>query len=56
MTSVHVDHGPMAPGMARLGPAVRTKDGENLLRRIAGTRIRQNGCAAASYAALYANV
>jgi pyruvate/2-oxoacid:ferredoxin oxidoreductase alpha subunit len=56
MTSVHADHGPTAPGMARLGPAVRTKDGENLLRRIAGTRIRQNGCAAASYAALYANV
>ena len=40
----------------RLQRAIRTPDGEKFLRGIAGTRVRQNGCAAAAYAALYANV
>ncbi|HXA62385.1 MAG TPA: hypothetical protein VNW94_24815 [Streptosporangiaceae bacterium] len=34
----------------------RTPDGERLLAQLAGTRMRLNGCAAAAYAALYANV
>jgi pyruvate/2-oxoacid:ferredoxin oxidoreductase alpha subunit len=52
MTTVHVESGlPAGPG-----PAIRTPDGERLLNSIAGTRIRHNGCAAAAYAALYANV
>ena len=40
----------------RLQRAIRTPEGEKFLRGLAGTRIRQNGCAAAAYAALYANV
>jgi pyruvate flavodoxin/ferredoxin oxidoreductase-like protein len=52
MTTVHVEGGlPIRPG-----PGIRTPDGERFLNGIAGTRIRQNGCAAAAYAALYANV
>src|SRR5712691_3248483 len=52
MTSVHADIGTPP----RLQRAIRTPDGEKFLRGIAGTRVRQNGCAAAAYAALYANV
>src|SRR5258705_2312984 len=52
MTTVHADPGG-APGLQR---AFRTAEGEEFLRGIAGTRVRQNGCAAAAYAALYANV
>ena len=52
MTSVHVDVG----RPPRLQRAIRTAEGERFLRGIAGTRVRQNGCAAAAYAALYANV
>ena len=51
MTSVPVDAGP-----PRLQRAIRTPEGETFLRGLAGTRVRQNGCAAAAYAALYANV
>src|SRR4029078_13179572 len=51
MTSVPVDAGP-----PRLQRAIRTPEGETSLRGLAGTRVRQNGCAAAAYAALYANV
>jgi pyruvate ferredoxin oxidoreductase alpha subunit/oxalate oxidoreductase subunit alpha len=35
---------------------IRTPEGERFLAGLAGTKIRQNGCAAAAYAALYANV
>ena len=65
MSSVPVDPGlPLGPptgstgptGPARLQPAIRTPDGISFLRGLAGTRVRQNGCAAAAYAALYANV
>jgi len=56
MTTVHVDHGLASGDLARLKPGIRTPDGEQFLRGIAGTRVRQNGCAAAAYAALYANV
>src|ERR1700751_2662075 len=52
MTSVHVDPGPTP----RLQRAIRTPEGERFLAGLAGTRVRQNGCAAAAYAALYANV
>ena len=48
--------GPTGPGAARLQPAIRTPEGISFLRGLAGTRVRQNGCAAAAYAALYANV
>jgi pyruvate ferredoxin oxidoreductase alpha subunit/oxalate oxidoreductase subunit alpha len=34
----------------------RTADGENFLEKQAGQRVRMNGCAAAAYAAMYANV
>src|SRR2546429_4150387 len=51
MTSV-----PAAAMPPRLQRAIRTHEGETFLRGIAGTRVRQNGCAAAAYAALYANV
>jgi pyruvate ferredoxin oxidoreductase alpha subunit/oxalate oxidoreductase subunit alpha len=69
MTTVHPGTG--APGLAdaaaatvltpgaapgRLAAGIRTPDGERFLEGLAGTRIRQNGCAAAAYAALYANV
>src|SRR5487761_14677 len=56
MSIVHVDHGSAGPGPARLAAGIRTPDGEQFLDGIAGTRVRQNGCGAASYAALYANV
>src|SRR5229473_91600 len=52
MTTVHADAG-RPPRLAR---AIRTPEGERFLNGIAGTRVRQNGCAAAAYAALYANV
>src|SRR6516165_1004041 len=55
MTSVHVDPGSV-DGTPRLQRAIRTPEGERFLRGLAGTRVRQNGCAAAAYAALYANV
>src|SRR5437879_4802209 len=55
MTTVHADTGGVA-GPPRLQRAIRTAEGEKFLCRIAGTRVRQNGCAAAAYAALYANV
>jgi pyruvate/2-oxoacid:ferredoxin oxidoreductase alpha subunit len=38
------------------GPGTRTPDGERFLAGLAGTSKRLNGCAAAAYAALYANV
>ena len=62
MSTVHVNPGlPLGPpsgpmGPARLQPAIRTPEGISFLRGLAGTRVRQNGCAAAAYAALYANV
>ena len=52
MTTVHV--GIASP--PRLQRAIRTPEGERFLAGLAGTRVRQNGCAAAAYAALYANV
>ena len=52
MTTVHVGVG----SPPRLKRAIRTPEGERFLAGIAGTRVRQNGCAAAAYAALYANV
>jgi len=52
MTSVPVN----AVSPPRLQRAIRTPEGEKFLRGLAGTRVRQNGCAAAAYAALYANV
>ena len=45
-----------APVPGRLARGIRTPDGERFLADLAGTRVRQNGCAAAAYAALYANV
>ncbi len=59
MSTVHVD--PAAPfgeagGPARLQAGIRTAEGISFLRGLAGTRVRQNGCAAAAYAALFANV
>ena len=58
MSTVHVDPGRRSagPGSPRLGPAIRTPEGISFLRGLAGTRMRLNGCAAAAYAALYANV
>ena len=59
MSSAPVDLGmPLGEpgGPARLQPAIRTPEGIAFLRGLAGTRVRQNGCAAAAYAALYANV
>src|ERR1700687_3646355 len=52
MTTVNVGVGTPP----RLNRAIRTPDGERFLAGLAGTRVRQNGCAAAAYAALYANV
>src|SRR5256885_6384049 len=54
MTTVHVEGG--WPGQPGYGPGIRTPDGEQMLAGLAGTRKRLNGCAAAAYAALYANV
>ena len=56
MSEVHIDLGLPPPAPPRLKPAIRTPAGEKFLRGLAGTRVRQNGCAAAAYAALYANV
>jgi pyruvate ferredoxin oxidoreductase alpha subunit/oxalate oxidoreductase subunit alpha len=68
MTTVHPPGSPgladpmppsvLAPpaGPAKLERGIRTPDGERFLEGLAGTRVRQNGCAAAAYAALYANV
>ena len=56
MSTVHVDPGIPLGEPPRLQPAVRTPEGIAFLRGLAGTRVRQNGCAAAAYAALYANV
>src|SRR5260370_42661734 len=52
MTTGHAEMG----RPPRLQRAIRTPEGERFLRGLAGTRVRQNGCAAAAYAALYANV
>jgi pyruvate/2-oxoacid:ferredoxin oxidoreductase alpha subunit len=46
--------GKIEPGRLRAG--IRTAEGVRFLRGLAGKRVRQNGCAAAAYAALYANV
>jgi pyruvate/2-oxoacid:ferredoxin oxidoreductase alpha subunit len=54
MTTVHVE-GAWAQE-PDYGPGSKTPDGIALLDRLAGTRKRLNGCAAAAYAALYANV
>jgi pyruvate/2-oxoacid:ferredoxin oxidoreductase alpha subunit len=54
MTTVQVaGRAAQGPGY---GPGSRTPDGERMLADLAGTRKRLNGCAAAAYAALYANV
>jgi hypothetical protein len=53
MTSAGVEG---AQPAARLGRAIRTADGERFLAGLAGQKLRLNGCAAAAYAALYANV
>ena len=53
MTSVHVAGSQPA---ARLSRAIRTDDGERFLAELARQKLRLNGCAAAAYAALYANV
>src|SRR5258708_40333817 len=53
MTSVHVEGGRAAAGLER---GIRTPDGERFLAELAGQKQRLNGCAAAAYAALYANV
>jgi len=55
MTTVHVEGGRPGPE-ARLARGIRTADGERFLAGLAGQRQRLNGCAAAAYAALYANV
>jgi pyruvate/2-oxoacid:ferredoxin oxidoreductase alpha subunit len=51
---VHTDA--PAPGSVMLERAERTPDGAEFLTGIEGTKIRMNGCAAAAYGALYANV
>lgn len=43
-------------GGEQFGPGIRTPDGTAFLTDLAGQRRRLNGCAAAAYAALYANV
>src|SRR5580704_5617663 len=54
MTTVHVEGGwSQEPAY---GPGLRTPDGVRRLAELAGARKRLNGCAAAAYAALYANV
>jgi pyruvate/2-oxoacid:ferredoxin oxidoreductase alpha subunit len=54
MTTVQVaGRAAQGPGY---GPGSRTPDGERMLADLAGRRKRLNGCAAAAYAALYANV
>ena len=54
MTTVHVEGA--WPRRGAYGPGIRTEDGERFLTALAGTKKRLNGCAAAAYAALYANV
>src|SRR6516165_8904266 len=54
MTTVHVGGGRAQE--PDYGPGSRTPDGIAMLDSLAGTRKRLNGCAAAAYAALYANV
>src|SRR5260370_29280614 len=59
MSAVHVEPGlPYGEwgGPARLQAGIRTPEGISFLRGLGGTRVRQNGCAAAAYAALFANV
>src|SRR6266571_8726701 len=60
MTTAHVQGAiagqPAQVLPARLAAGIRTADGERFLAGLAGTRKRLNGCAAAAYAALYANV
>jgi pyruvate ferredoxin oxidoreductase alpha subunit/oxalate oxidoreductase subunit alpha len=53
MSTVHVEGAWQQPDY---GPGSRTPDGERMLAQLAGTRKRLNGCAAAAYAAMYANV
>jgi pyruvate/2-oxoacid:ferredoxin oxidoreductase alpha subunit len=52
MPTVHVEGG----RPVWLDRAERTPEGTQVLNEIAGTRMRLNGCAAAAYGALYANV
>jgi pyruvate ferredoxin oxidoreductase alpha subunit/oxalate oxidoreductase subunit alpha len=54
MTTVHVEG--LGENPVKLNAPIRTPDGERFLDELAGKRIRQNGCGAAAYAALYANV
>src|SRR5246127_1113375 len=54
MTTVHVEGG--WSQQPAYGPGLRTEAGQQRLAELAGTRKRLNGCAAAAYAALYANV
>jgi pyruvate ferredoxin oxidoreductase alpha subunit/oxalate oxidoreductase subunit alpha len=54
MTTVHVEGA--SEQEPDYGPGSRTPDGERMLADLAGARKRLNGCAAAAYAALYANV
>src|SRR5260370_35557140 len=54
MTTVHVE-GAWAQE-PDYGPGSRTPDGIKMLAGLAGTRKRLNGCPAAAYAALFANV
>ena len=57
MTTVHVEGGQAGQvPLTRLARGSRTPDGVRLLTELAGTSMRLNGCAAAAYAALYANV
>jgi pyruvate ferredoxin oxidoreductase alpha subunit/oxalate oxidoreductase subunit alpha len=54
MTTVHVEG--LGENPVKLNAPIRTPDGVRFLDELAGKRIRQNGCGAAAYAALYANV
>lgn len=54
MSTVFLEGG--QPGATQLGAGTRTAEGESFLAEVAGQRIRLNGCAAAAYGALYANV
>lgn len=56
MSTVFVEGGPHDLGGTHLAAGTRTPDGERYLTEIAGQRMRLNGCAAAAYGALYANV
>jgi pyruvate/2-oxoacid:ferredoxin oxidoreductase alpha subunit len=48
--------GTSGPAQAHLARGTRTPEGEKFLAELAGKRQRLNGCAAAAYAVLYANV